>query len=361
MSNLLATIVASRKLQPEPVATDALVHLCATSKAAASSMSNLLSELCPGTTTTGLRFTGQDIVPDVEGRPDLVASDTTGTRLVVEAKFDAALTKAQVSGAYVGKLTAGTPAALVFLVPRDRMRNLWSIISVTPGGALAPTVLPDGAEEAGVASMPLGTTNHVLAVVSWESLLNRLSSDLSLDGDRGGAAELAQIAGLVKWRTSTGWIPVMQEDLPPRVGRQLQSLTEVIKAVCSRASSKKVRNGSADGGFGRHITTPSGKSMWVGTWLNWWDEHGPGPAWAQVSLKTTQEMALTSQALTEAGIGHHARQQANDVLVPLALPLGAEREAVEIALLAQVKAVIAAVDALAVEVVEQDGDSIDVP
>lgn len=97
----------------------------------------------------------------------------------------------------------------------------------------------------------------------------------------------------------------------------------------------------------------------VGTWLNWWDEHGPGPAWAQMNLKTTQELALTSQALTEAGIAHHSRQQYNDVLIPLAIPMGAEQETVETELLAQVHAAIAAVDVLAVEVVEDVADAID--
>lgn len=351
MSNLLATIVATHRLAPEPVATDALVHLCATSEAAATAMSALLVDLCPGAVTSGLRFTGQDIALDADGRPDLVAVDTTGTRLIVEAKFDAALTRAQVSGAYVDRLTTGVPGALVFLVPRDRMRNLWRTISVTPGGAPAPADLPVGSEDTGLAKMPLGESGHVLAVVSWESMLHRLRTVVEGAGDVSGAAELEQIAGLVQWRTSAGWVPVMPEDLPPRVGRQLQALTETLKTVCARSSTTKIKRSGAEGGVGHKISTPSGKEIWIGVWLNWWGAHGPGPAWAQVSLSTIREMALTAQALAGAGVDHHTRQQFRDVLIPLDLAIGAEQETVEAELMSQVGTIIAAVDVLAVEVV----------
>ncbi|WP_435771490.1 hypothetical protein [Nocardioides sp. SYSU DS0651] len=354
MTSLLATIVATRRLQPEPVATDALVHLCATSEAASAVMSELLSELCPGSSSLGLVFTGQEINPATEGRPDLVASDPEGTRLVVEAKFDANLTAAQTGGAYLSKLTPGVPGALVFLVPRDRMLNVWRTVTVTPGGQPEAVALTDGAVDAGVAKMPVGAAGHTLAVLSWESLINRLSAAVGKFGDAGGAAELEQIRGLVEWRTAVGWVPLLPEDLPQRVGRQLDAVVDSLKAVCSRASSAKVRNGTADGGFGRHITTPSGKSIWVGTWLRWWDTYGPGPAWAQVSLATSGETATISQALTSAGITHHARPENTDVLIPLLLPLGVEQGAVEDVLLVQLEAVIAAVDELAVKVVEDE-------
>jgi hypothetical protein len=356
VTDLLATIVASRHLQPEPVATDALVHLCASSEAAASVMADLLSELCPGSSESRLVFTGQEINPETDGRPDLVASDSAGTRLVVEAKFDAELTPAQTSGAYVNKLTAGAPGGLVFLVPRDRMRNVWRTISVRLGGAVEPEDISENALDAGVAMMPLGTTGHALAVVSWGSLLNRMTAAVEKVGDAAGAAEVAQIRGLVEWRTTVGWVPLVPDDLPQRVGRQLQGIADVIKSVCLRASSSKIRNGTADGGFGRHISTPSGKSIWVGIWYHWWDAYGPGPVWAQVSLKTPQEMSVTSDALTAAGIRHHARPQYTDVLIPLDLPMGAEQGTVEVALLDQVNAVIAAVDNLAVDVVEEDAE-----
>lgn len=352
MTNLLATIVGSRHLPPEPVATDALVHLCASSATAGSTMANLLLELCPETSTTGLVFTGQEINPETEGRPDLVASDSLGTRLVVEAKFDAALTLAQTGGAYVNKLSAGVPGVLMFLVPQDRMKNLWRTVSVAPGGAPLPISLTDEEVDAGVKSMPLQVTGHVLAVMSWESLLSRLGAAATEGADTAAEAELAQIRGLVDWRTSVGWMPLTPGDLPQRVGRQLQGVSEVLKSVAMQVSAKTVRNGSGDLGFGRYIATPAGKSLWVGIWLSWWDKRGPGPAWAQVKLKTAQETVLLSEALTVVGVDHHPRTKETDILVSLDLPLGAERGATEESVRRQVQALMTAVDALAVEVIE---------
>jgi hypothetical protein len=354
MTGLLATVVASRGLQPEPVATDALVHLCSTSVAASAVMVDLLAELCPGGSSDGLVFTGQDIDPSTEGRPDVVAADSMGTRLILEAKFDAELTTAQTSGAYLAKLTTGAPAALVFLVPGDRMQNVWTTISVLLGGAEVPPLLAHAAIDAGIAFASLPVDGHVLAVLSWESLLHRLTASVGKFGDAAGEAELAQIRGLVEWRTRVGWTPLVPGDLPQRAGRQLASLTEIVKSASAAVSSTKTRNGGGDGGPGRYIKTPSGKSLWFGVWFGWWDRFGPGPLWAQAKAKTSQEVALLSEVMTAAGITHYARPQRADVLVPLPLPPGAERSATEAAVMAQLDALIAVVDGAAVEVVEDE-------
>jgi len=297
------------------------------------------------------------VSPESEGRPDLVATDGDGVRrLVVEAKFDAALTSAQTSGAYVEKLTAGVPGALVFLVPQDRMRNLWHTVSVTPGGAIEPAVLSPDTVSLGVESMPLPGAGHVIAVLSWESLLNRIEAAMAKMGDTSGAAELTQIRGLVEWRTTTGWVPFAPEDLPQRVGRQLEGVANVLRSVAQQvaaAAGTKPRNGSGDGGFGRHITTASGKSIWIGIWFRWWDRYGPGPAWAQVKLKTPQQVALTADALTHVGVtDRHVRADRNEIVIPLHLPEGTERGAVEETVLKQVNIIISALDALPVEAIE---------
>ena len=165
VTNLLATIVASRQLPPEPVATDALVHLFSNSEAAAEAVTNLLIELCPDTETDGLQFTGQDLDPELPGRPDVVAADTQGTRLVLEAKFDAELTKAQLSTAYLERLSAGLPGALVFLVPADRLESVWMQVARGPGGVASP-VPPTGQQaDAGLVGMSLAQ-GHTLAVIS---------------------------------------------------------------------------------------------------------------------------------------------------------------------------------------------------
>lgn len=357
MSGLLASVVASRRLQPEPVATDALVHLCATSPGAASVMADLLAEMCAGATTDGLVFTGQDIDPSTDGRPDLVAADSSGVRLVVEAKFDAELTPAQVGGAYVAKLPTGIPAALVFLVPQDRMQNVWSIVSAIAGGVTSPHTLSADAVDAGLATMPLPNAGHVLAIVSWQSLLNRVGTATAKMGDVAGQAELSQLAGLVDWRTRTGWSPIAPGDLQQRTGRQLASLTDVVKASSTAVSATKTRHGGGDGGPGRYMKTPLGKSIWFGIWFGWWDRYGPGPMWAQAKAKTSKEVALLSEALAASSIKHYPRANQADVLIPILLPPGAERGATEAVVAEQLQALFTVIDAAAVEVIEDHSTS----
>lgn len=266
------------------------------------------------------------------------------------------MTEAQTGGAYVGKLTAGVPGALVFLVPADRMRVTWSTVSVTPGGSPKPLHMDESALDVGLVARPLPSAGHVLAVLSWDCILNRMQVGLESQLDTSGLAELAQIRGLVDWRTRTGWSPIVPGDLPQRTGRQLTAITEMIKSVCAQASSKKVRNGTGDGGPGRYITSPSGKSLWVGAWFSWWDRYG-GPLWIDVRLKTTQEMVVLAEALTAIGIEHHARSEFAQVLVPLELPLGVEQGTADKRLLAQLMAVVGAVDNLAIEVVPDQAES----
>ncbi|MQW77114.1 hypothetical protein GHK92_14635 [Nocardioides sp. dk4132] len=353
MGGLLAQIVASRGLQPEPVATDALVHLCSTSKAAASAIADLIAEVCPGVITDALVFTGQDIDPSTKGRPDMVAADALGVRMVLEAKFDADLTLAQISGAYSAKLATGAQAALVFLVPMDRMQNVWNTVSVNLGGASSAPLLTPDAVDGGQASMPLPHSGHVLVVASWESLLNRLQAAVTKFGDIDADSELAQVRGLVEWRTRTGWVPPVPGDLPQRVGRQLSALTDLVRTVANRTSTGKTKNGSSDAGPGRYVTTPKGNKLWVGIWLTQWGHYGPGPLFAQAQSKTAQDVSLLSEAMTAAGIENYPRPtDGRDVLVPLGLPLGAERGATEDAVAEQLLALIKVVDGVGVEVVE---------
>jgi hypothetical protein len=58
--------------------------------------------------------------------------------------------------------------------------------------------------------------------------------------------------------------------------------------------------------------------------------------------------------MTAAGITHYARPEQTDVLVPLPLQPGAERSATEAAAVAALDALIAVVDGVAVEVVEDE-------
>ena len=113
-----------------------------------------------------------------------------------------------------------------------------------------------------------------------------------------------------------------------------------------------MRNGSADGGPGRHLTTVNGKSFWAGVWFRWWGEYESTPAWAQVKVPGTQQLAQLAEALTAESIRHFVRPENADVLMPLHVPCGEELGTVEATLIVQLQKIAAVLDSTAVQVVE---------
>lgn len=89
--SVLAQVVASRGLRPEPVATDALTYLLATSPSAGAALAAWAGSLVDDV-FGHLLYSTQVNTNDLEGRPDLIGADEKGVRLVGEAKFDAMLT-----------------------------------------------------------------------------------------------------------------------------------------------------------------------------------------------------------------------------------------------------------------------------
>jgi hypothetical protein len=69
-------------------------------------VTGLAEELCAADINGTLTFVGQAVGPDDPGRPDIVGSNTGGPRLILEAKFDAALTPAQLDATYLNRLPA---------------------------------------------------------------------------------------------------------------------------------------------------------------------------------------------------------------------------------------------------------------
>jgi hypothetical protein len=129
---VLSQLVARRGLQLEPVATDALTHLLATSAEAARAMIDLTAAVMGVHSLGPLSFKTQVTVPDAEGKPDLIGADASGVRLVGGAKFDASLTKHQSTTAYLDRLSKGQPGVLFFIAPEDRLGVLWPQLLAGP-------------------------------------------------------------------------------------------------------------------------------------------------------------------------------------------------------------------------------------
>lgn len=346
MSSLLADIVSSRQLPAEPVATDALVHLLGRSAAARTSVLGLLRAICQNDTPFhDLEFTGQVIGDVDQGRPDIVGSDELGVRVVIEAKFDAELTAAQLGTTYLDRLQPEQAGVLLFLVPQDRLAALWPRVLAGPGQSDAPAAVNLAVADKQFLTHEVGD-GRVLAAVSWTRVLASLRDAMANSLERSNLSDLEQIEGLVRWRTRTGWTPLLPGDLPARAGRQLAALASSVLRAAVTASAATVRNGSGDYGFGRHITTPGGRSYWIGLWWEYWGEYGNTPVWAQIKATPTESLTLLVSTLSQSMLGVMKGPSKADILVPIVVPLGAEQGQVEASIAAQLGAVSQALDAV---------------
>lgn len=307
-------------------------------------MGKLLVELSPGATTAGLSFTGQVIAAADAGRPDLVGSDEHGVRLVIEAKFDAELTPAQLGDAYVNRLSAGHPGALLFLVPQDRLAAIWPRLLSGPGRLPQPAIDLVAADQQFLVH-PLGD-GRVIAAISWGRLLGMLRHAMEAENEDHNLTDLAQIEGLVRWRGKVGWTPLLPGDMPDRAGRQLEAVVDSVLRVAALVSAVKTKNGSGDGGPGRYIGTEAGWSIWVGVWFRWWARYGKTPAWAQVRASTGYPVDLLAATLNTQSTNVIPRAEESDVLVPLFIPVGVEQGSVEASLANQLEVIKNALDAL---------------
>src|SRR3569623_843875 len=107
----LATYVVAHGLRPEPIATGALAHLTQTSPTARHALETFLTTLCAGL-PTNLDWRAEEVSPTDQGRPDLVGLDNSGARVILEAKFDANFTAAQLDTTYMQRLHAGQAGLL---------------------------------------------------------------------------------------------------------------------------------------------------------------------------------------------------------------------------------------------------------
>ena len=120
--SVLAHVVLKGSLPGEPAATQALAHILNASSDLARGFLGMLRQ-------AEIEFEPGHIQAELgheDSRPDLTIHDDHGhVRAFVENKFWAGLTDAQ-PVSYLGDLPEDLPAALLFIVPQQRVTTVWN-------------------------------------------------------------------------------------------------------------------------------------------------------------------------------------------------------------------------------------------
>ena len=160
------------------------------------------------------------------GRPDILGTVGSSAFLVIEAKFDAPLTKSQPVD-YVRCLPKNGGGMLLFLVPSARTGEIWR--ELTKRCNSARISVGDAVSHAnGLTTAPLQGTNR-LAISSWESLVSTLLNELSGLTDPKAHADVVQLSALVDRLLSgelAGFLPA--DESRDKRDRQLRAMVDAV-------------------------------------------------------------------------------------------------------------------------------------
>ena len=218
----------------ENLATEALTWLLRRSAAARTALVGLARTM-GADVPDELTFIGQVGSADT-GRPDVVGLDASSReRLLIEAKFAAALTDQQ-PGGYLKRLPADVDGMLLVVAPTVRLATFWvELLRAVP--ELAPAApSPSAVPMAGVLSVK--TAAHTtLALVSWRSLVSRVLDALRTADESLLARDAEQLLALTETMDSAAFAPLRPGDLATRTARQIVQLHLIIDAARRRIAT----------------------------------------------------------------------------------------------------------------------------
>ena len=325
------------------MATKALLHLVERSPAARHALNDLGARLCPGL-PSHLHWAEQVHDESDTARPDLVGTDELGARIIIEAKFDAELTRAQRSRVYLDRLVGEAPGLLLFIAPPSRLPSLWPELLAGPAAVASPPPPNPADEKESLLIQQVGT--KVVALVTWSTLLSSLGASI---GDPAERADLVQLEGLVNWHAEQEWLPLRPEDLDRRIGRQLDGLLRVVVDAGTELSAGgiKISAGSGDRFTGRWATSGAGSTVWFGHWPEQWARYGMSPMWIQAKPQSGLTSAAVSGALEPVRRCRAGLWPASGLswATPLLIMPGSERAQITTRLVDTVRAVLHMLDA----------------
>ncbi|MEY9908229.1 hypothetical protein ABIA35_004462 [Catenulispora sp. MAP12-49] len=255
---LLGHLATRLTSQSENLATEALCYVLQTSAAATAGFTAMLRKAAD--IPEELRFDTQASSDADAGIPDIVGYDAGGgTRVLLEAKFWAGLTKNQ-PVTYLERLPAvgdGVEGLLLVVTPSLRVDLVWAELHER---CLAAGLQLGGASGFGEFRW-IHVGGRVLGIISWRVMLEHLQDAATAGDDLVARANLGQIAGLCELMDAEAFIPLGPEELSGALPRRLVQydgiLSKVVDRLISDGTAKsKAANGT---GLGRSAGT-----MWWG-------------------------------------------------------------------------------------------------
>ena len=298
---LLSYLVPKLTNQVENAATDGLGYILRKSKSAMDAFNVLLQQG---------GYAGNPIVRvetqasyEDGSRPDMTGYDEDDVkRLLVEAKFWAALSEGQASG-YLEKLDDPGPAMLLFIAPEARTETLWAEINrqINDDGQKRLET-PETSNALRCASV--ADEEKRVMLVSWRKLLVHLAASVDNEDVNG---DIRQLRGLAERQDIDAFLPLHGQDVSPDLGRRIRGYNRLAKDVVELG----VQEGWLDieglrvaprwHGYGRyfHFSGVAG-DFWIGVNCKNWAVCDSTPLWLWIVHGDSKSVDSVGEVLNVA-------------------------------------------------------------
>lgn len=331
---------------PENLATEALSYVLNRSLVARKALVRFIAQSGVDL-SIDIRFQTQVSGAD-EAIPDLVGiTPNNEVSFICEAKFWAGLTENQPI-TYLRRFSENAGGSLLFLAPSRRIATLWPelIRRCQQSGHLQK-------EEKQISSEYIVSKlsdKLSISLSSWRLLLNAMRHALETEGDMDMAADVRQLEGLCARMDSEAFLPLRSEELACSIGARNIQYNEIVNDVTdtlvanNKVSIRGLRATNTQSGYGRYMRVgPFGCMLQVNSSL--WSRLRETPIWFSIQNRDEVKWAYSPQAkerlfLLESENPPRLLQEGDELLVPLFMPTGCERDIVVRALLVQLEEII---------------------
>ena len=335
-SSLMAHLIPRLTTQVENAATDALGYLLNSSTQCMQALNDLLRE--GGLDIEPIASVKTQVTYEDGSRPDMAGYDKNNVkRLLVEAKFQAALLKDQASG-YAQQLSEPGPAVLLFICPEFRIPTLWGEIrrQLEEHWSLEPLDSASGGRRA-----KLIGTELQLVLTSWVRMLDRMDALAASDNVK---SDIRQLRGLAQVQDAQAFLPIRSEELNPSLAHRIvwyrQLADDVIDAHGVPEGWMDIQGLKATPqwyGYGRYFRFPGLEgSFWFGVNHERWALNGDTPLWLA---------AYDSNQVSMDEVGSAMNLQAQDGWIPIHPRVGVEYDEVLDDVVSKLKAIAKTVGA----------------
>ena len=285
--SLMAHLVPKLKGPLEDAATDALAYILTNSASSRQTLNDLLRE--GGFAIEPIVKVATQVTHPDNSRPDMTGYDKNSqVRLVVEAKFGAALGDEQAS-AYAQLFDRPGPAVLLFIAPERRIPILWAAIEqqMKELGELEYIESFPGAKRARVLWKEPRDIDLQLIATSWLRLIERMGA---LEPDDDIRSDINQLRGLAQREDTRVFLPIHAKELSPDFPRRVVAFNQLIDDVVDGNGVPKgwleikgLQATSRRYGYGRYCRFVGLKNqLWFGVNHERWAESADTPLWLRI-------------------------------------------------------------------------------